>query len=171
MHKTARRFGRGAAALALVTALTAPATPAGAQAGRFNGGGVVFGYTEPCRTAGMLRATQAFTVMYQPRMLGSNGTRESLAFIAPWGALTYWIDGARFNGNLVPVTIAGLFHGHFTIPRTDPNAPQLRVTSLTPSTLSASLRTPVRMTGDIQNWSGVRGCNVRFEVLVGQDIP
>lgn len=168
MHKTVRRFGRSAAALAAVMAL---AGPAGAQAGRFNGGGVVFGFTEPCRTAGMQRATQAFTVMYQPRMIGSNGNRESLAFIAPWGALTYWQDGARFNGNLVPVTIAGIFHGHFTIPRTDPNAARLRVTSLTPSTLSASLRTPVRVTGDVQNWSGVRGCNVRFEVLVGQDIP
>jgi hypothetical protein len=174
MQKTHVRGGRRLAALAGVLtlgALGAMAGPAWAQVGRFNGGGVVFGFSDACRTAGMQRATQAYTVLYQPRQMGSNGNRESLGFIAPWGALTYFIDGAAFGTAFAPVTLTGIFHGSFSIPQTDANAPRLRITARTPASVTPALRTPVRLTGEVQNWSGVRGCSVRFDLVVGQDIP
>lgn len=160
----------GLIAAACVMAFGALAGPAAAQVGRFSGGGVVSEFNQACRDAGMLSATTAYTILYLPGLIGDNGNRDSLAFLAPWGTLSYSLEGRRFGTTFTTVTTSGIFHGPFTVPTNAPNAGRLRIIDRAPAQISARTRTAVRLSGEIQNWSGVRGCNVRFDAALGQDI-
>lgn len=165
-----QRLASARRGVAVLGGMLALAGAAEAQVGRFSGGGVVSNFNQACRDAGMLSATTPYTILYQPRSIGSNGNLESLAFLAPWGALTYTLEGRSFGSAFQTVTTAGIFHGAFVIPPDAANAARLRLTNRTPASVSAATRSAVILGGEIQNWSGVLGCTVRFDAALGQDI-
>lgn len=153
--------------VALTLALSTPA--AEAQVGRFDGGGVVFGFNKPCRDGGW-RATESYNVRYHPARLGDNGNRESITFSMPWHTLSFVQNRGRFTNRFQRVDHGGSFARPFFITARDRNAAQVRVTNRTPANLAPRTRAPVRIQGQIRNWGGLRGCNVRFAVFVAQQI-
>lgn len=155
------------AALCTTLALGLSATAASAQVGRFMGGGVVYNFNQTCRNFGWVRPTEAFSVRYHPRNIGNNGNRESITFNTPFNTVSFAREGGAFTSSFLPVDQGGSFERPFFIPADSPNAAQIRIGRRDPANLTNSFDGSVRIVGRIRNWSGITGCVVFFDVVVG----
>ena len=64
-----------------------------------------------------------------------------------------------------------VFARPFFVPSDDANAAQIRVRSVRPSNIDETTAVPVRVRGQIRNFSGIQYCRVEFDVVVTQRLP
>ncbi|MCC5970661.1 MAG: hypothetical protein JJU15_11960 [Pararhodobacter sp.] len=143
-------------------------TVAEANPGRFMGGGTVFGFNQPCRDSGWSSHSEPFTVRYHPSNVGDNASRDFIGFLSDFIAFGYARESGTFSNSFQPVTQSGVTSNAWSIHQNHENAAQLRIMNMNPRNVNENTRRPIRIRGQIRNFSGIQGCNIRFEATVQQ---
>lgn len=152
-------------ALALASFFSSAAS---AQVGRFEGGGTIYGFTNACLNAGWQSGPQSVQVRFHPDGLGTNGTTESISFIASTYAVGFALYEGSFSTSWQSVTSASVFSRPFYFSQGSEGAPDLQILSVYPRTLTETTAGPVRIRGMIRHFSGTRWCRINFDAVVQQ---
>lgn len=145
----------------VVLATGLAATPALPQTIEFQGSAILHDFTEACRDGGWWAASQAYFMRYYPAALGDNPDSASFSLNQSLGALGFHQPEGGFDSSFSAVEGHAIFGASWTFS----NA-RARFNRQAPSTLTADTSGPVRISGQIRNFAGVRRCDVRLEAVL-----
>lgn len=148
--------------LLLISALMMFSIDAGhASTGRiqFWGGFCIETATAACVAATETEVGKCYEMRFSPPGLGINGTKTSITLVEMRGAIIGAQNYTLLSGTLVGPTYQdvsgnGIYRYAFSF------SPKARITSQTPSNLS--LAKNALIVGNILDFNGVPGCDVRF---------
>jgi len=150
---------RGAIALASgVGILFGTAVAANAQKVEFRGGVYLSEFSADCADNGWpAGGYQYANVRYRPPKQGDNGPTTRLAFHFEFWSTSFVLQKGALGKKFKKVVAGATGSSTYQYP----NNPRIKVTSMTPSKVTAST-TEVAIAGEIQGFDETPGCNVSF---------
>jgi hypothetical protein len=134
------------------------AAPAMAQAVEFRGTATVTAKNKACTAEGWVVGLKEKPGMrYRPPKVGDNGKPTKIAFFYNYWGTSFELEKGNLGSSYKPVAAFGMSASPYAYG----NGAEVRVTSLSPSKITADTST-VKIKGEIRGFDDIPGCVVTF---------